>query len=287
MTYKLALFTIVLYQAGVDLLSYPPVPWTGAECLVLLSIGWLMIAKFWLKKCTCLFELVFRMCVATICLTLFRFAHAETLIPLLCYMGMFHDAEPLRADNFERQRKRLFRGADLAPFAGNLAFVLYQCPQSGRVDPNADVFPHFSVKLLLHEREVPIPGCMAAPDGSCRFDRLRALFPTKACDLKKMCRKSSMADIRSSNENDRSAFDNREAELTERGRRFEQGGDQLHRGASRQFHREYDDDDDHDDDDDDDYDDDDDDDDWKRRHFRHRRTSHDNRKFRQNRRFEL
>ena len=79
-----------------------------------------------------------------------RFAHAETLIPLVCALGLYRDKEPLLPSNYEckqchcdfcyyiklililitAQKKRLFRVADLSPFGGNVALVVYKC-QSG------------------------------------------------------------------------------------------------------------------------------------------------------------
>ncbi|KJE93976.1 multiple inositol polyphosphate histidine phosphatase [Capsaspora owczarzaki ATCC 30864] len=63
----------------------------------------------------------------------FRFAHAETLIPLFAYMGLFKDEEEIRADNFAPEsRNRKFRASTMMPFSGNAGFVLYECDEAAR-----------------------------------------------------------------------------------------------------------------------------------------------------------
>ncbi|XP_076811028.1 multiple inositol polyphosphate phosphatase 1-like isoform X1 [Clavelina lepadiformis] len=55
-----------------------------------------------------------------------RFGHAETLIPLLCFLNFYKDGIPLTADSFQLHRHmRLFRTGTFSPFAGSVMFLLY------------------------------------------------------------------------------------------------------------------------------------------------------------------
>ncbi|RHY25985.1 hypothetical protein DYB32_007964 [Aphanomyces invadans] len=56
----------------------------------------------------------------------FRFAHAETLLPLLSLLG-FQSNDPKLLATATPPYDRHFRSAELAPFGGNVAFVLYRC----------------------------------------------------------------------------------------------------------------------------------------------------------------
>eukprot|EP01116_Phalansterium_solitarium_P023621 TRINITY_DN8382_c0_g1_i2.p1 TRINITY_DN8382_c0_g1~~TRINITY_DN8382_c0_g1_i2.p1 ORF type:complete len:410 (+),score=52.49 TRINITY_DN8382_c0_g1_i2:795-2024(+) len=75
----------------------------------------------------------------------FRFAHAETILPLLALLGLYNDPEPLHW-NSPNLTSRLWRGSVLSPFAANVAFVLYNCSGSYRV------------KLMHNENEMYFPG---------------------------------------------------------------------------------------------------------------------------------
>lgn len=88
-----------------------------------------------------------------------RFAHAETLIPFSCLLGLF-----LEGSEFEQILKeqplqlppkpplrRNWRGSVVAPFAGNTAVVLYSC---GNESPSK-----YFVQILHNEHPIRIPGC--------------------------------------------------------------------------------------------------------------------------------
>ncbi|KAE9465147.1 hypothetical protein C3L33_02925, partial [Rhododendron williamsianum] len=88
-----------------------------------------------------------------------RFAHAETLLPFSCLLGLF-----LEGSDFERIQKeqplelppkppqrRNWRGSEVAPFAGNNMLVLYSCPDNSS--------SKYFVQVLHNERPVPMPGC--------------------------------------------------------------------------------------------------------------------------------
>lgn len=78
----------------------------------------------------------------------FRFAHAETTLPLMTLLG-FGSKTPLRAhDSWSTIVNREFRTATLAPFAANIEFRLYKHKSS------------YFVQIRVNERDdVVIPGC--------------------------------------------------------------------------------------------------------------------------------
>ncbi|PNT73894.1 hypothetical protein BRADI_1g03920v3 [Brachypodium distachyon] len=96
-----------------------------------------------------------------------RFAHAETVVPFTCLLGLF-----LEGSDFEKiQREepldlppvppqtRNWKGSVVAPFASNNMLVLYQCPgkiNGGKVsqDQNSSYF----VQVLHNEAPVSMPG---------------------------------------------------------------------------------------------------------------------------------
>ncbi|KAK8629628.1 hypothetical protein V6N13_078461 [Hibiscus sabdariffa] len=88
-----------------------------------------------------------------------RFAHAETVVPFSCLLGLF-----LEGSDFERiqkeepldfplkpPHKRKWRGSTVAPFAGNNMLVLYSCP--------ANSSSKYFVHVLHNEHPIPMPGC--------------------------------------------------------------------------------------------------------------------------------
>ncbi|GMF35313.1 unnamed protein product [Phytophthora fragariaefolia] len=107
----------------------------------------------------------------------FRFAHAETILPLASLLNVSYfdrhasDREGhFRADTpLDLALKRKFKSSDLAPFAANIGFVLYECTVS-EVEPN----PSFQVKMLLNEREVVFDECKGYV--LCPFDIVENIF---------------------------------------------------------------------------------------------------------------
>ncbi|KAI8008196.1 Multiple inositol polyphosphate phosphatase 1 [Camellia lanceoleosa] len=88
-----------------------------------------------------------------------RFAHAETLVPFSCLLGLF-----LEGSEFEKIQKeqplqlppkpphrRNWRGSTVAAFAGNNMLALYSCPDKSS--------SKYFVQVLHNERPVPMPGC--------------------------------------------------------------------------------------------------------------------------------
>lgn len=118
--------------------------------------------------------------------TIFHFSHAETIIPLLCLMGLFKDAEPLLANNYEEHKNRLFKTAIIAPFSGNVAVVLFSC-----TGDNPD---SLYVQVLANEMPVALPCCNAKE--LCPIHQFRACFEnmSKQCDFSKVCNNQSPID---------------------------------------------------------------------------------------------
>ncbi|TYG73225.1 hypothetical protein ES288_D04G084000v1 [Gossypium darwinii] len=88
-----------------------------------------------------------------------RFAHAETVVPFSCLLGLF-----LEGSDFQRIQKeepldfppkppknRSWRGSIVAPFAGNNMLVLYSCP--------ANSSSKYFVRALHNEHPIAMPGC--------------------------------------------------------------------------------------------------------------------------------
>ncbi|EQC41244.1 hypothetical protein SDRG_01219 [Saprolegnia diclina VS20] len=83
----------------------------------------------------------------------FRFAHAETILPLSSLLGYKKGDRPLQAAALQPQRH--FKSAVVSPFGANIAFVLYAC------ENEAD----HVVQLQINEKQLPIPGldCIFCP----------------------------------------------------------------------------------------------------------------------------
>jgi len=129
----------------------------------------------------------------------FYFGHAESFIPVLDVLGLFHDQEPLRADMFDSPSladARKFRTSTFAPFSANLAFVLHDCADghgtatrkdradtvnklfSGSGDnfvANVSASNGFFVQLLINERPMKFPSSLCGRS-ICSYSKLREHF---------------------------------------------------------------------------------------------------------------
>jgi multiple inositol-polyphosphate phosphatase / 2,3-bisphosphoglycerate 3-phosphatase len=83
----------------------------------------------------------------------FRFAHAETTLPLMTLLG-FGDKTPLYASASRGQiHRRGFRTSALAPFGANIEFRLYAETRDKATSP-------YYVQVIVNERDdVEVPGC--------------------------------------------------------------------------------------------------------------------------------
>ncbi|KAL5732971.1 hypothetical protein ACOSP7_032314 [Xanthoceras sorbifolium] len=97
-----------------------------------------------------------------------RFAHAETVVPFSCLLGLFLERsefqqiqreEPLQLPPKPPQNRN-WRGSNVAPFAGNNMLVLYSCPVKSS--------NNYFVQVLHNEHSIPMPGCGGTD--FCPFD---------------------------------------------------------------------------------------------------------------------
>jgi len=86
----------------------------------------------------------------------FRFAHAETIIPALAWLGLYYTppflmmATTPKADRDQREWKTTI----LSPYAANLNFLTYVC-STGADEP----YSYALMKVLHNEKEIPLPYC--------------------------------------------------------------------------------------------------------------------------------
>ena len=118
--------------------------------------------------------------------TIFHFSHAETMIPLICLMGLFKDSEQLLANNYKKQKNRMFKTSNIAPFSGNIAVVLFSC----KID-HVEGLDSFNVQVLANEIPVALPCCNAKE--LCPLKQFRACFATisEQCDFSEICNNQS------------------------------------------------------------------------------------------------
>lgn len=107
---------------------------------------------------------------------IFRSSHAETLIPLYALMGLLVDKRRLTASNYQEMKNREFKGAKIAPFAGNLAIVLYDCKDGAK-----------KVQVYSNEKLIKLPCCESKID--CPFEVFEKCYQKVSddCNLKMMC----------------------------------------------------------------------------------------------------
>lgn len=108
----------------------------------------------------------------------FRFAHAETILPLVSLLNMSYfdrhaserEGHFLADTPLEVALKRKFAGSALAPFAANIGFVLYQCKPHGRF-----MEPYFRVRTQLNERDVRFHECGEGRE-MCTLEQIESIF---------------------------------------------------------------------------------------------------------------
>lgn len=138
-----------------------------------------------------------------------RFAHAETLVPFTCLLGLF-----LEGSDFKKMQsmkplelppkppqERSWRGSILAPFAGNNMLVLYSCPGNDSKSTISSGFhsSNYFVQVLHNELPVPIPGC--GHTDFCPFEvfKEKVINPHLKRDYESLCTpKSESQEPRSS-----------------------------------------------------------------------------------------
>lgn len=138
----------------------------------------------------------------------FYFGHAESLVPVLAVLGLFHDRQPLRADMFDDQslaEARKFRTSAFVPFSANVAFVLHDCAaehgptttrnrRSNVLNGGGDSFmgnvsaaDRFFVQLLLNEHPVKFPSLCGR--SICAYSELREYYSSyiDQCHFQQEC----------------------------------------------------------------------------------------------------
>ncbi|KAI3960751.1 hypothetical protein MKW92_017362 [Papaver armeniacum] len=116
-----------------------------------------------------------------------RFAHAETVVPFSCLLGLFRESDEYKRIQREKAlelppkppQKRSWRCSTVAPFAGNNMLTLYSCPSNKK--------SKYFVQVMHNEVPVPLPGC----DNSdfCPFEdfKERIVNPHLGQDYHSMC----------------------------------------------------------------------------------------------------
>ncbi|MCL7048441.1 hypothetical protein MKW94_013102, partial [Papaver nudicaule] len=86
-----------------------------------------------------------------------RFAHAETVVPFSCLLGLFRESNDYKRIQHEKAldlppkppQKRSWRGSTVAPFAGNNMLTLYSCPSNKK--------SKYFVQVMHNEVPIPLP----------------------------------------------------------------------------------------------------------------------------------
>ncbi|XP_019853182.1 PREDICTED: multiple inositol polyphosphate phosphatase 1-like isoform X2 [Amphimedon queenslandica] len=122
-----------------------------------------------------------------------RFAHAETLVPLLSALSLYKDDLHLLPSNYHvMSSERKFRVSKMAPFSGNLAFVVYRCTKEN----DHEDFVH----VLSNEAPVTLDHSLCTGEGNggnggwCPLQSLPEIVRhvsdkliTYPCSLKDIC----------------------------------------------------------------------------------------------------
>ncbi|VAI38983.1 unnamed protein product [Triticum turgidum subsp. durum] len=131
-----------------------------------------------------------------------RFAHAETLVPFTCLLGLFLEGsdfekiqreEPLDLPPMPPQRRN-WKGALVAPFASNNMLALYQCPsKTDGKKVSQDQKSSYFVQVLHNEAPVSMPGC--GNKDLCPFEEFKEKIvkPHLKHDYDMLCKKPAAA----------------------------------------------------------------------------------------------
>ncbi|XP_006353427.1 multiple inositol polyphosphate phosphatase 1 isoform X1 [Solanum tuberosum] len=116
-----------------------------------------------------------------------RFAHAETLLPFSCLIGLFLEESEFeliqREESLELPPKppknRNWRGSIVAPFAGNNMLILYSC----QLDNSSKYF----VQVLHNERPIALPGCNGSSFCPFKVFKEKIVAPHLKHDYNMLC----------------------------------------------------------------------------------------------------
>ncbi len=86
----------------------------------------------------------------------FRFAHAETVLPLASLLGYLQGDRPLKSSSIDESR--IFRSSIVAPFSANIGFTLYECQDNKNVngDDAEDSAVSHVVEMTVNEKQIPL-----------------------------------------------------------------------------------------------------------------------------------
>lgn len=93
-----------------------------------------------------------------------RFAHAETLIPFICLLGLFLDHGDVQKILMEAPleppppppKGRLWKGSSVAPYGANNMVVLHKCTSVNKDGTQED---DFRVQVIHNENSMALPAC--------------------------------------------------------------------------------------------------------------------------------
>lgn len=88
------------------------------------------------------------------------------------------------ANNFNKHTNRLFRSSKILPFAGNIAFALYECDAENEEDDGEE--ESIYVMLYVNEEAVVIPAC---GETLCKYIDVRQFYSrfVDACNFDELC----------------------------------------------------------------------------------------------------
>ena len=90
----------------------------------------------------------------------FRFGHAENVLPLVLQLGLYRDEDPPTAETaVDIARHRLWRTSRIAPFGTNLAVVLYGCSMNEEDHTGRNRTVGLFVQIRHNEQPVAVPHC--------------------------------------------------------------------------------------------------------------------------------
>ncbi|KNC95822.1 uncharacterized protein SPPG_08762 [Spizellomyces punctatus DAOM BR117] len=101
---------------------------------------------------------------------IFKFAHAETIAPIITTLGLFKGDRLAGNATDEQILSRAFNGKTFSPFAGNVIFELNKCADNS-----------YNVRVLSDEVPVVVPGC---PSEVCPLETFKNALKGKiGCDF--------------------------------------------------------------------------------------------------------
>ncbi|XP_060178931.1 uncharacterized protein LOC132609102 isoform X3 [Lycium barbarum] len=134
-----------------------------------------------------------------------RFAHAETLLPFSCLIGLFLEESEFELIQREKSlelppkppKNRNWRGSIVAPFAGNNMLILYSC--------QSDNSSKYFVQVLHNERPIALPGCNGSSFCPLEVLKERIAAPHLKHDYKMLCNIKEQAQNSASRNSKKSA----------------------------------------------------------------------------------